>query len=263
MLHYSLPVNLVRTLVAAGFAIAPIFSADATEIRVLTGNALRSPLEAAGDFFADQTGHQMTFLFTNPSIIQQKLDIGQSFDLLVIPSNILTGLDQAGKLLVGTRRALARVGVGIAAREGGPKLDFSTPEAFRKMLLEARAITYSDASSGGLSAVSVQKVLENLGVADAVKAKAVIRPQGQELIAKGEVDFGLFNVSEIPRAPGVVLAGTVPSAVQAYLDYDAAIPLSNKSPETALQLLDFLGSPEARKFWDAVGIEQVEESQNK
>lgn len=254
-----LKTSLLNMIIAVGFAFSPILNADAEEIRVLTGNAVQAPLKAAGEVFADRTGRRVAFVFTNPSIIQEKVEAGEPFELFVIPSNILTELDQAGKLLAGTRRPLARVGVGIAAREGGPKLDFSTPEAFRKMLLDARAITYSDASTGGLSAISVQKVLQNLGVADAVKAKAVVRPQGQDLIAKGEVDFGLFNVSEIPRAPGVVLAGTVPAAVQAYLDYDAAIPLTNTSPDAAIQFLNFLDSPDARKFWNDVGIEQVEQ----
>ena len=49
---------------------------------------------------------------------------------------------------------------------------------------------------------------------------------GQGLIAKGEADLGLYNVSEIPRAKGVVLLGPVPAAVQAYITYDAAVLLA-------------------------------------
>ncbi|HEV3373559.1 MAG TPA: molybdate ABC transporter substrate-binding protein, partial [Xanthobacteraceae bacterium] len=77
--------------------------------------------------------------------------------------------------------------------------------------MDARSITVSDSSTGGLSRPNAQKVLANLGIADAVKPKLVLSASGQDQIAKGEVDLGLFNVSEIPRAKGVVLAGPVPA----------------------------------------------------
>ena len=230
----------------------------AAEIRVLSGNAVQAPQKAAGQDYSAKTGDHVSFFFTNPSIIQKKIDADEPFELYVIPSAFLAAAGKAGKLRAAFSRPLARVGVGVAVRENGPKYDFSTPEAFRKMLLAAKAIAYSDAATGGLSALSVRKMLQNMGVADEVKAKAVTKPQGQELIATGEVDFGLFNVSDIPRAKGVILAGAAPAAVQAYLDYDAGIPTLNPDPAPAARLLDFLAAPEARKLWDAAGIDQVQ-----
>ena len=125
------------------------------------------------------------------------------------------------------------------------------------MLLDAKKVAFSDASSGGLSALSVQKVLETLGVAEAVKAKAVTQGNGQELLGKGEVDFGLYNVSESPRAPNVVLAGRLPAAIQAYLEYEAAIPVGNSAPAPAQAFLAFITAPQARAKWDASGIDMA------
>jgi molybdate transport system substrate-binding protein len=228
----------------------------ADDIRVLTGNAVQAPQRALAEQFTAKTGHTVTFTSTNPRVMQQKLDSGEPFELLVIPSAFLKAYGEHGKLLAGSYRPLAKVGVGIAAREGA-KYDFSSPDAFKKMLLDAKAITYSDASTGGLSALSVQKVLQNLGLADAMKAKAITRSDGQEMIARGEVDFGLYNVSEIPRAKGVVLAGRVPAAVQAYLDYDAGIPKASASPAPAQAFLAFMASRDAKLAWDKVGIDQA------
>ena len=135
------------------------------------------------------------------------------------------------------------------------KLDFSTPDAFRKMLLEARKVAFSDPSSGGLSALSVAKVLETLGVADVVKAKAVTQGNGQEMVGKGEVDFGLYNVSEIPRAPNVILAGALPAAIQAYLEYEAAIPAANAAAQPAKDFLAFITAPAAKPAWSKLGID--------
>jgi hypothetical protein len=147
-----------------------------------------------------------------------------------MPTPALAALDTDGKLAAGTRRALVRVGIGIAIREGAPKPDITTPDALRKTLLAQQKITYSDSKTGGLSGINAQKVLQNLGITDDIKSKLLPHSDGQGLIAKGEADLGLYNVSEIPRAKGVVLLGPVPAAVQAYITYDAGVPASNASP---------------------------------
>jgi molybdate transport system substrate-binding protein len=141
----------------------------------------------------------------------------------------------------------------------GTKLDLSTVETTRKALLDAKAITYSDSSTGGLSGPNAQKVLANLGVADAVKGKTKLAANGQELIARGEVDLGLFNVSEIPRAKGVALAGPVPAAVQVYINYDAAVPATNAAPDAALALVKYFTRSASRPTWDKAGLEVVGE----
>ena len=249
-------IRIARTVAMVAGLFATV-AGHADEIRVLTGNAVSAPQRLAADAFAARTGHKVSFFSTNPSIIQQKIDASEPFELYVIPSSFVPATEKAGKIVPGSARLLARVGVGVAAKETGPKLDFSTPEAFRKMVADAKAITYSDASTGGLSGLSVQKVLQNTGLAELVKAKTVIKPQGQELIATGEVDFGLFNVSEIPRAKGVILAGALPAAIQAYLDYDAAIPAANANPGPARDFVAFLASAEAKAFWSKSGIDQA------
>ena len=100
----------------------------------------------------------------------------------------------------GTRRPFARVGIGVAVREG-TKIDLSTVESTKKAFLAANAIAIGDASTGGLSGFNAQKVLNNLGLTETLKDKIKKVNNGQELIGKGEVDIGLYNLSEIPRAP--------------------------------------------------------------
>jgi ABC-type molybdate transport system substrate-binding protein len=111
--------------------------------------------------------------------------------------------------------------------------------------------------TGGLSGANAQKVLANLGISDAVKDKLKPTAQagGQELIGKGEIDLGLYNLSEIPRAKGVVRAGPVPAAVQVYINYDSAVPATNAAPEAVLALLAFFKRPEFRAVWDKAGLE--------
>src|SRR5262249_53699889 len=127
-------------------------------------------------------------------------------------------------------------------------------------LLDAKTITHSSSTGGGLSGINAQKVLANLGLTEAVKAKTKLSDNladGQAMIAKGEIEMGLFNLSEIPRAPGRVRAGPVPGAVQAYMEYHSAVPVTNAAPEPALALLKHFQRAAARPVWDKAGLEVV------
>ena len=227
------------------------------DIRVLTGNAVNAPQQNLADEFTRQTGHKVKITSANPAIIQQKINAREPFELFVIPAQFLKAAEGEGAIITGTGRPVARIGVGIAARADGPKLNFSTPDAFRKLLLDARVVVFSDPSTGGLSGLSVLKVLDKLEVTEAVKAKANMRGNGQELIGRGEADFGLYNASEIPRAPNVLLAGLAPREVQAWLEYDAAIPISNREPAPALSFLNFMTDRRNSEIWDKSGTELV------
>jgi molybdate transport system substrate-binding protein len=243
-------------LIALGIGLAR--PASAAEIRVLNANALTMALRALAAEHTKQTGTQVTFISGSPGQIQQKVDAGEKFDLLIMPTPALAELDTAGKLAAGTRIALVRVGIGIAIREGAAKPDITTPDALRKTLLAQQKITYSDSKTGGLSGINAQKVLQNLGITDEIKSKLLPHSDGQGLIAKGEADLGLYNVSEIPRAKGVVLLGPVPAAVQAYITYDAGVPASSASPSAAMDFLKFIASPAAAPSWLAAGLELAE-----
>ena len=105
--------------------------------------------------------------------------------------------------------------------------------------------------------MSVARVLANMGLTEAIKPKVVLSTNGQDLVASGEVDFGLFNASEIPRAKGVVLAGRVPAMLEATLDYDVGIPITNSNPILAKSFIAYMISEDARAIWEEAHIDQA------
>jgi len=104
----------------------------------------------------------------------------------------------------------------------------------------------------------MRKKYWTLGIADEIKSKLLPHSDGQALIAKGEADLGLYNVSEIPRTKGVVLLGPVPAAVQAYITYDAGVPASNVTSSAAIEFLKFIASLAAAASWQSAGLELAE-----
>src|SRR5712691_9511126 len=250
--HFRLP-----PLIAAMFLLAPVTSGAAAEIKVVNANALTIAMKELAADFTKETGHTVSFVGVSPGQVDGRIKAGEVYDIVINAAPSIEAYEKEGRLRAGTRRPLARVGIGLAVREG-VKLDLSTVESTRKTLLDAKSITHSDSSGGGLSGINAAKVLVNLGIADTVKPKVKLSSalsNGQELIAKGEIEIGLFNLSEIPRAPGVVRAGPVPAAVQVYINYDSAVPVTNAAPENALALLKYFTRAASRATWDKAGLE--------
>src|SRR5438445_10029828 len=109
-----------------------------------------------------------------------------------------------GAVTPGTRTDIARTGMGVGVREGAPKPDISTPEAFKQTLLAAKSIVYVDPAQGATSGIHFASVLQRLGIAEAVKAKTKLVPGGYpaELVAKGEAELVAHQISEILPVKG-------------------------------------------------------------
>jgi molybdate transport system substrate-binding protein len=252
-------------IVAALFYVAvpraDITSAAAAEVKVLNANALTIAMKEIAADFARESGIAVSFVGVSPGQVEQRIKAGEIYDLVITATGSAAAFEREGRFRAGSRRPLARVGIGVAVRDG-VTVDLSTVESTRKLLIDVKTITYSDSSTGGLSGINAQKVLANLGLTDAVKSKTKLSKgleQGQAQIANGEIEIGLFNLSEIPRAPGVVRAGPVPAEVEVYINYDAALPADNAEPAAALAFFAALRHPATRPVWDKAGLEVVAE----
>jgi len=234
--------------------LAPIGAASSGEIKIVNANALTIAMREIAANFTKESGHQVSFTGVSPSLVDQRVRAGEVYDIIINAAASMAAYETEGRLRADSRRPLARVGIGLAVRDG-TRLDLSTVESTRKVLLDAKTITYSDSARGGLSGINAAKVIANLGLTDALKAKTRIAANGRELIAKGEVDIGLYNLSEIARFPGVVSAGPVPAEVQVYINYQAAVPATNTAPEPALALLKYLTQPATQPIWTTAGLE--------
>src|SRR4029079_8982843 len=135
-------------------------------IQVLAYNAINLPARELAAAFTKETGHEVTFTFGSPGPVNERLKAGERFDLVIAATQAAQAREALWR--PGTRRALVRVGIGVAVREGAA-VDLSTVESTRKALLGARSLTISDSSTGGLSGPNALKVIGNLGITDEVK----------------------------------------------------------------------------------------------
>ena len=103
--------------------------------------------------------------------------------------------------------------VGLAVKAGAPKPDIGTAEALKATLLAAQSIAYSRL---GASGVFFAELIERLGIAEAVNAKATIIPSGLTgaLVARGEAQMAVQQLSELMAVPGLDIVGPLPASLQ-------------------------------------------------
>jgi molybdate transport system substrate-binding protein len=229
-------------------------AASAAEIKVLSSNGTSAIVRAIGAEFARRTGHAVVTKFDVATLLQKDIEAGESFDVAVLTRGVIDELAAKGAIDAATRSDVARSGVGVAARVGAVKPDIGTVDAFRRTFLDAKSVAYTTVGGSGIHFV---KMLERLGIADAVRAKARTQPGGivGELVARGEVELAVQQVSELVPVEGIELVGPFPPELQLITLFTAGMSPHARNPEGARALLRFFAEPAALAAIKAKGME--------
>jgi molybdate transport system substrate-binding protein len=159
-----------------------------------------------------------------------------------------------GKLVSGSRTAFANSRTGLAVRAGVPKPDISTPEKLKGVLLAAGKVSYSAGASG----MHFARVLDRLGIADAIAAKRVPPRPGElvgAVVARGDADIGVQQVSELLPVPGIEILGPLPAELQQTIVYGATTFPQSTQRETVQAFVSFLRSEAARAVLRKKGLD--------
>jgi len=246
---------LLAGLVGAGLVTAaPGFAA---ELKVLTAGAYKEILLALVPGFERATGSKVVLDNATAGVLTQRIESGEAFDVGVLGPAAIDALIEKGKMVAGSRTNLARVGVGVVVKAGAPQPAIATVDEFKQALLAAPSVAYIDPKAGGSSGIYIAKLLQQLGIADAVNAKARLIQGGlvAEHVANGEAALGLHQISEILPVAGVTLVGPLPAEIQNYTVYAAGIGAAARDPAAARALIERLHGPEAAAVLKAKGME--------
>jgi molybdate transport system substrate-binding protein len=195
-------------------------AASARDLSVFTSGAPSAVQKALAPRFTEVTGHRVAITAATLNQILKELAGDTRPDVVVLPRPAMERLNKDDALRAGSLFDLARVGIGVAVREGAPLPDVSSPEALRRTLLNAKSIAHPDPKGGGFTGAHIDRIFDKLGIGDVVRPKVVLMfafAGGVASIAKGEAEIGLFNISEIVPVPGVQLVGPLPAQLQSYI----------------------------------------------
>jgi molybdate transport system substrate-binding protein len=249
-----------RTVTIAAVLMSLAGMARAAEVRVLSVGAVQNAVKSIAAEFTKETGHRVVLTFASPAAVTQKVAAGEPFDAVIASEPAMDQFDREGTVNPESRQRLANVGIGLAARAGAPVPDVSTPDGFKAALTAAKSIVYGDPAVPNASGETVEKVLAKAGILDAVKPKVQIVPDrlaSQDMIAKGEAELGLYNLSEIPDGKGLKLVGPVPRPLQVTTTFEGALLSDGSAPEATTAFIRFLAEPDARAKWIAAKLEPL------
>lgn len=255
--------GMPRWIIAASFGLV-VSLAAADEIHVVSSGGFAAAYRALAPGFERQTGHQLTTAWgpsmgETPQAIPNRLSRGENIDVVIMVGDSLNDLVKQGKVLDADHQILARSRIGMAVKAGAPKLDIATLDGLKRTLLAARSIAYSDSASG----VFLSTVLfPRLGIAEQIKDKCRMipaEPVGQ-VVARGEAEIGLQQVSELLPVAGIDFAGVLPDDAQQVTPFSAGVVAGSKETAAAKALIDYLASPAAAPLIRQTGLDPAHDN---
>ena len=221
--------------------------------KIFGTNAFRTVLLGCLPAFERAHGFTVDVDFGATNYTLARMRAGETADLVFATAGALAELAKEGQIVADTITVLAIAGVGACVLVGKPWPDISTVEALKQALLNAKSIAHSKA---GQSGIHMARVIEQLGVADAVRGKLIIHPAGlvAERVVNGDVELGFQQISELMAVNGVDIIGPLPDAVQLKTIVAAGAGAGSAYAAQAQALIRELASPALDDAKRAAGL---------
>jgi len=252
----------IRFLILGVAALWIAGTARAADVHVMISAGFFHAYSELVPKFEQNTGHHVITvrgpsMGDSPEAIPTRLTRGESADVVILDGESASKLAERGLVKGDSKTTLARSLIGAVVKAGEPKPDISTVDAFRKALLDAKSIAYSDSGSGTYLSTTL---FEKLGVANDVKGKSrKVRgpPSGEPVaavVARGEAQLGFQQVSEVINVPGTTYVGAIPAELQPGFTFAGALTANAKEPAAGKALIDYVASPAAEEVITRAGL---------
>lgn len=227
------------------------------DLKVFSTIAVQSALEALVPTFEKDSGHRLDITWNTAPMLVKRLQAGDTADVLILNRAGMDTMVRDNRVRSGSEVTLASSATALAVKVGAHRPDISTPEALKRTLLSARAISYSDPAAGGASGIYFAKLIERLGIAREVNAKTKFPPPAGlcgDLLASGEVDLAVQQKPELLQVPGIEILGLLPGDLNMVTTFVACVEAASAEP-AGEALIDFLRSPASVAVFRAKGLD--------
>lgn len=226
-------------------------------IKVLSAGAVKRGVAQIASEFERNTGNRVTVEFTPVPELRKRIAAGEAADVVVATPAAMDDFASQGIVAADSRGFVGRSRMGVVVHAGAVAPDLADTAAFKRAMLAAGAVVYNQASSG----LYAEKLLEKLGLKDALGAKVVVVQGGaavMEHVAAHPGAAGLAQISEvmvlIDKGCAVKLAAPLPDEIQNETSYEAAAAAASKTQDAARALVVRLTSGAAKAVFAATGI---------
>lgn len=225
-----------------------------TAIRGISSMATRQVLADLVQAYTAQTGVSVAIESVGGVDAAKRVQAGEAFDVVILASDAIDKLQAAGHVLAGSKVDVVHSGTAVAVRAGAALPDLSSADAVRAAVLAARSVSYSTGPSG----VALAQLFERWGIAPQVQDRIVTPPPGVPvglLVARGEVELGFQQLSELIHVEGITVVGPLPPEIQITTTFSAAVCVTSAQPDAVRGLLAFLCSDAAADAKRRQGME--------
>jgi molybdate transport system substrate-binding protein len=249
--------HLVSWIAVVVFALGVSSSLHAQdEITLLAPGIMQEPLKPLIESFEAKTGHKVKATYGQEDGTKQQIIKGEPFDVPVLETTGKTPIADviaSGNVVANSGTPVAKISIGVAVLKGAPKPDISTAAAVKRMMLNAKAISYPDLAQLPASGISVNDAIKGLGIADQMQPKTKFGRGGagaMALVVSGDAEIGFTFLPGIVN-PGVDLVGTLPPDVCPPTVVEGFVSSHAKDPAAAKELLAYISSPDAAATYKA------------
>ncbi len=228
------------------------------DVRVFSTIAVQGALETLVPQFEKDNGCRLDITWNTAPMLVKRLQGGETADVLILNRAGMDAMARDRRVRPGSEATLASSATAVAVKAGAPRPDISTPEALKRTLLSAHAISYSDPAAGGASGIYFAKLVERLGIAAEINARTKYPPPAGlcgDLLVSGEVELAVQQKPELLQVPGIEILGTLPGDLHMVTVFVACVEASSADPATGQALIDFLRSPASVAVLRAKGLD--------
>ncbi|HEY8049640.1 MAG TPA: substrate-binding domain-containing protein [Ramlibacter sp.] len=225
-------------------------------IRGISSMATKQLLAELAALYRERSGVEVQVESVGGVDAARRVQADEAFDVVFLAVDAIDKLQQAGKVVAGTRVDIVRSGVSVAVKAGASRPDISTEEALKRAMLDAPSVGYSTGPSG----TSLVKLVERWGLADAMRARLVQAPPGVpvgSLVADGKVALGFQQLAELIHQPGIEVIGPMPAPVAIITTFSGAVCAASTQREAVREMLGFMASPSTRDAKRRQGMESA------
>jgi molybdate transport system substrate-binding protein len=248
-----LPLQLLGILSFTALTATP---ASADNLNILAAGAVAQVVRTLAADFERRSGIHVIVENATAGAIEKRIRGGAAFDVAVVSDGVLDRLSKDGHLDAASGRGIARVGIGIAVKQGAPVPAIATVEQFKKALLDAPSVAMIDPKAGGSSGIYLEGLFGRLGIAQQMHAKEVLVPGGlvAEKLIDGTAVIAMQQESELLLVKGAHLVGPLPASIQNYTGYAGAVSAHSHSPVAARAFLTMFAGADTHKAMTEHGL---------
>ncbi|MEO8536961.1 MAG: substrate-binding domain-containing protein [Betaproteobacteria bacterium] len=223
-------------------------------VKILSSMAVRRILVELAADYETRHGTPVAVESVGGVDVAKRVRRGEAADIVVLASDAIGDLAGEGRLDPSSRVDVARSPIAVAVPAGAAHPDLSSEAAVRQAVMAARRIAYSTGPSGR----HLVALLERWRDDRRQGPQLVEAPPGVAvgtLVARGDADVGIQQLSELMALPGIDIVGRLPTSIQSITVFAGALCVASSQVPAARAVLAFCASEVAASAKRRNGME--------